>query len=515
MANLQESNQWEEELYQVENNDPWNGGDLGIANLNAKRLGNRTRYLKGVAEGVKEEVEEAKEGAQTLKERIEAAGTAPRPLYVRPFVADAPVAASVEHVDIVAGGLLEIDGIQTQAGELVLLKDQSDPVENGFWEAQTGAWNRYAGYEAGNTGCFSNVIIDINAGIVNQGNVYAIDADAYSVGTDALIFKECFYSAFKRPGKVVLRDRNGEVGGSLLSSGGGGTDYDLYREGRDLLVVLGVSTVAGVMAELRRRCNNNGEIDATGLPDFSGLSIGDYLDGIDLSAVLAHGGGTAGQAWNDTYKNNRIVIGGFNVYKGMGDTENSKNHVLFVFRNIPLKHRMNPTDTNTSGYPASELRAWLEGVAGDGTGAYSDTSVPVATFMSALQGQLGGSYLCTIRKLFSTKSSNGWYKCTVFPPSELEVFGVPLYGDEGVYMPAITSPSIAARMGSATPIQYPIYRDTYAYRVKRFNGSRDWWWESVPVCASAASFADIPNYGGASYSNASSVGGCAPAFCVA
>jgi hypothetical protein len=53
------------------------------------------------------------------------------------------------------------------------------------------------------------------------------------------------------------------------------------------------------MAALRTLCNG------TGVPDFSKLRIGDYLDGIDLSAIPAENGGTVGQAWNDMYKNNR------------------------------------------------------------------------------------------------------------------------------------------------------------------------------------------------------------------
>jgi hypothetical protein len=79
------------------------------------------------------------------------------------------------------------------------------------------------------------------------------------------------------------------------------------------------------MAALRARCNG------TGVPDFSGLQIGDYLDGIDLSAIPAGNGGTAGQPWNNTYKNNRITLSAFNPYKGAGDTEINKPSPRSVF----------------------------------------------------------------------------------------------------------------------------------------------------------------------------------------
>jgi hypothetical protein len=112
--------------------------------------------------------------------------------------------------------------------------------------------------------------------------------------------------------------------------------FGLYQSGRNLMSVLGVSTISDAMAALRARCNG------TGTPDFSGLQIGDYLDGIDLSAIPAENGGTAGQAWNNTYKNNRVTLSAFNPYKGVGDTEVTKNHIRFDFANVPLAEADEP-----------------------------------------------------------------------------------------------------------------------------------------------------------------------------
>ena len=261
-----------------------------------------------------------------------------------------------------------------------------------------------------------------------------------------------------KPGMELTLGWNGDVW-TVAQSGSGNTDtpegFGLVQEGRNLFEVLGAETPAEAFALLCERCNN-GASAANGEPDFSGLQIGDYIDGIDLSAIPAENGGTAGQVWNDTYKNNRIVIAGFNTYKGMGDTENAKNHVLCAFRNIPLKKRVNSSDTNAGGYIASELRAFLEGTAGNGTGDKS--GVTTAAFMNALKAQLG-DHLYTIRKEHSVKSGSAWASYTVWPVSEIEMFGVPVYGDEGVYMVAITSPSIAARANTITPIHIPLFRN--------------------------------------------------------
>ena len=283
--------------------------------------------------------------------------------------------------------------------------------------------------------------------------------------------------------------------------------------GRNLFDVFGITSgttvekLAACFAEIRRRCNNNGEIDESGIPDFTGIQIGDYIDGLDLSAIPANqnnASNTAGQVWNDTYKNNRITVSGFNTYKGAGDTENSKNHILFNFRNIPLKARMNSSDTNTGGFAASVMKTFLD-----------------STFAPALRAQLAGGgaedYIYSIRAAHSTKSNQAWATHTLWLPTELEVFGFPTYGDEGVYLASDVATSNAARAGWNTNVQFPIFQKSYEYRIKRYNGARDWWLESTPYSGSSSHFCYVGYGGGATSLSvaASAAGGVAPAFCVA
>jgi hypothetical protein len=269
--------------------------------------------------------------------------------------------------------------------------------------------------------------------------------------------------------------------------------FGLYLPGRDLMTVLGVSTVPQAIAALRERCNG------TGVPDFSGLQIGDYLDGLNLSGILAERGGTAGQPWNDTYKNNRIVLSALNPYKGVGDTEVTENHIRFDFVNVPLLGRMNAGNDNTGGYPATEMRAFLEGVNGDGTGG--KTGVTTAVFLNALKAQIGDCIL-PVRRVLSNKSSWAWVTCSLWLPSEDEVFGESAWGESGY--------------GDGQKLHIPLYRDSYLYRIKRYNGSRQWFWLNSPYAGSAAAFCQASSDGYENHGvNASSVGGCAPAFCVA
>jgi hypothetical protein len=198
------------------------------------------------------------------------------------------------------------------------------------------------------------------------------------------------------------------------------------------------------------------------------------------------------------YKNNRIVLSGFNVYKGVGDTENTKNRILFTFRNAVMNKRINASNDNTGGYQASELRAFLEGTTGNGTG--DKASVTTAAFLNALKAQIG-DVLYTIRKLHSKKGSATWDNYTVWVPTEIEVFGFQTYGDEITY--------------NNTNVQFPIFAESFEYIIKRYNGARQWWWLHTPYAAAATNFCFVNSYGNPHDSTASSAGGCAPAFCVA
>jgi hypothetical protein len=466
MAYLPEEKGWEPGVFQIETTTPWVGGLDGNCNKQARSIIKRLNYLKDFAD----EVGEAAEGG-TLRERINAAGSAPRSLYQKPFVPDAPVAASTGNVDVQEGGLLLIDGVQTRAGDLVFLKDQTDAARNGFWEAQTGAWNRYAGYGNGETRCFTDLLIDIDSGETNKGLVFAVDADAYVVGESTLIFRETQLSPFPRPGKIMCRNRRGTTEEFENANPAGPALVDENRA-RNLFDVFGVSYIDRLMEILLNKNN------ADGNPDYSGLQYGDYIDGLDLT------GGSVNIPWNEIYKNNRLVLSGINIYKGAGDTENVKNHLNFTFRHCPLTRRMNATDTNTGGYAATEMRTFLEG-----------------DFKTALENALG-DHLLTVRRLLSTKGAWAWEDDAVFLLTEYEVWGAPVWSEVG--------------HGGSFQAQYPLFRENVGYKLKRYNGSRMWWWEASPYSGSAAHFCNANYTGHASGSGvASSVGGCAPAFCVA
>lgn len=394
---------------------------------------------------------------------------------------DLPVACSTANVDIATGGEMTIDGVSVSIGQLVFLKDQTDAKENGFYEVQSGAWNRYTGYTTSVPAAFKHKLVFVKAGTTNKGKVFYLNGDFEQIGTDELNFVESDFSPYAIANKAVIRDKDGrfrakapkdkedvarkqEIDEATANTGS--------TEGRNLLTVLGVTTVAEAMEVLHERCNGEGKAD------FSGLMIGDYLD---LPSLTVDG---TTYTWNAAYQNLRIVISGFNHYIHCGSMENTKNHILWTFKNVVLQKAMNNSDTNASGYSVSTMKTYLDGVFALGLGA-----------------ALGSSdYLYTISRAISKKSSTEWVRNTVFLPTEVEVFGVATYGDD--------------QNGWNTNIQYPIYRDSSYYRCKKYNGSRAWWWEATPSVSYSTTFCSVTHNGNSYNNNASSSdGGVAPAFC--
>ncbi len=246
-----------------------------------------------------------------------------------------------------------------------------------------------------------------------------------------------------------------------------------YREAsaRDLKTVLNLTTSNEVFATLRDRCNG------VNTPDFSGLRIGDYIDLASLND------GTTNFTWNDTYKNLRLVIAGFNTYHNFGDTQNTKNHILFMFRNVITQKQIKTTNDNAGGFPNTPLDVYLTGV-----------------FKTGLVAAMSGvDYIYPIRTYHSTKGGAALGTQTVFLPSEIEVFGYQTYGDE------------ADRFN--TNVQFPIFQDSGEYRIKYYNGARAWWWESTPWADGATHFCYVNGYGATGGTYASDAnGGVSPCF---
>ena len=125
------------------------------------------------------------------------------------FIEDLPVACSTENIDVVTGGPATIDGIVVSEGQLVFLKNQTNAKENGLWEVQSGAWNRYTGYTADNS--MTHKFIVITAGTTNKGKIFYLNGDSYTLGTSKLNFVESKLSYNLLPFTFMVRDKFGRA----------------------------------------------------------------------------------------------------------------------------------------------------------------------------------------------------------------------------------------------------------------------------------------------------------------
>ena len=62
---------------------------------------------------------------------------------------DAVRVASTANINVLVGGLVAVDGVTVVANDRVLTKNSSNPVYNGIWLAQSGAWTRATDADTG------------------------------------------------------------------------------------------------------------------------------------------------------------------------------------------------------------------------------------------------------------------------------------------------------------------------------------------------------------------------------
>jgi hypothetical protein len=139
------------------------------------------------------------------------------------------------------------------------------------------------------------------------------------------------------------------------------------------------------------------------------------------------------------------------------------------------------------------MRAWLEGSNGTGSG----------TFAQKLNAALGNIGLYTIKKMHSKKNIASTENYTVFLPTEVEVFGRQIRGDE------------LTAFGYS--IQYPLYSKSDVFRSKLW-GIFPWtWWLHTPAASNTTGFCamDATYSGRSAVKNSSDADtGISPMFCI-
>lgn len=120
--------------------------------------------------------------------------------------------------NIILSGLQSIDGVLVVEGNRVLVKDQTNPVENGVYVASAGAWVRSSDFDdQPDTEVTGGEFVFVSEGTVNSDNGFVVVTDEpVVVGTSEIIFAQ-----FSGAGQVIAGVGLSKNGNTLYLSNTG------------------------------------------------------------------------------------------------------------------------------------------------------------------------------------------------------------------------------------------------------------------------------------------------------
>lgn len=210
---------------------------------------------------------------------------------------------------------------------------------------------------------------------------------------------------------------------------------------------------------------------------FENLRIGDYYD---IPSITLEG---TTITRNELGKRLRMVVSGYNLFKST-TLDVNVNHVLWTFQNVVFQKLMRQDGLNT-GYTDSYLHNFL-----------------TTAFYQALRESSNNSpWFFPVKRALYNNTDFADKACLVFLPSEQEVFGYSIYGNDN--------------LNTENPgIQFPIYRNSRRYRVKTYRDSPSSWWMGTINPNKLGNFCAVDVHGNPDYFPSATVTvGVSPAFC--
>jgi hypothetical protein len=116
-------------------------------------------------------------------------------------------AATTANINLSSGGLLAIDGVAVEEGDIVLVKDQTARSENGIYTASSGAWTRHGSFADNSPDCFDYKLFLVTGGAANAGLIFTIQEELYNVGRTNISFLESPFSVTRIAGKIQIAGR--------------------------------------------------------------------------------------------------------------------------------------------------------------------------------------------------------------------------------------------------------------------------------------------------------------------
>jgi hypothetical protein len=142
-------------------------------------------------------------------------------------VALKPSARAATTANIVLSGLQTVDGVSLASGDRVLVKNQTNSIENGIYIADTSAWQRSTDFN-GSYDAIQGTLVPVYAGTDQSGSIWKLDTSDPVIGTSALNFTKS---------NPTLPELAASTGASLIGAAGGGTVQDYLADGYQIINV--------------------------------------------------------------------------------------------------------------------------------------------------------------------------------------------------------------------------------------------------------------------------------------
>lgn len=255
--------------------------------------------------------------------------------------------------NITLSGLQTVDGVSLQAGVKVLVKDQTNQIENGIYEVNANVWQRDSAYLI-DTG-IKHKLFEIGNGTTNKGKIFFTPLEAFAVGIGNLVFEEAVYSVKALPNKVPIRNNTGRIDDFeafkkevLLAAHPVGSLYWSSNSTNPGILFGGVWTQIKDMFVLA--CGDTYAVDTTGGNANTTLTV----DNLPSHTHSFTPSGTVKVTTNPTFTGTAVTSGGMSNnasgYAGVGDRSNNGNTRVTG----PFSYKYHRNGDNTQYAPSTD-----------------------------------------------------------------------------------------------------------------------------------------------------------------
>ena len=317
-------------------------------------------------------------------------------------------------------GLSTIDGVSLSVNDRVLLVNQTNPVENGLWQAQSGSWTRPADFATGNVAEQAYVLI--SSGSTNAGSSWLCTTAAAVIDTNPITFVLFAYPDITLGANVgagtglIFRDKTGTVLNfkSLIA----GTDIVVTNNADDITIDTDATSTNTASTIVKRDASGNfsaGVISATDEVLSSSLTVTPFstagvvhnnTSGLLSSSLIVNADIASGAAISDSKLATLTTAG---KVANAATTANSANLANAIVSRDSLGNFGAGIITATlSGNATSATSATTAGTATNFSGSLVGdvTGTQGATVVSSVGGQSASNVASATSTTNSATSSN-------------------------------------------------------------------------------------------------------------